>query len=324
MTDSDLSAAHREPPETSPKGSAPWTSGIRDWRLHLAYPALARLPCTLAWQGATRLGRWRPTEREQARAAVRNGYLSAFPHLARDLAQLERWTQGYIDLFARESMDVFCMSRINAHNAAEHIHITGTHLLEEARRDGQGVILVLNHYSRLIMLLIGLGLMGHRMSMLTMRIDTENPDLTPPMRTFLRAKVERLLGFIGGQWLSIGDNLRPMLEGLRAGETWIVLADVYMPQINDWRDFPFLGGSLRLSRGIERIAARTGARLIHGVTHEKRPSHLECELRPLPADPAEAMATVVRELEQDILATPWEWWQWNIFDYIWTPAPTSD
>lgn len=293
----------------------------RDWRIHHAYPLLARLPCPLAWRAATRLGRWHPTEREQARIAVKNGYLRAFPHLAQQPDLLEHWIQGYLDLFARETMDVYCMPRLHAKNVHDHIQISGTEHLDEAQRKGQGVILVLNHYSRLIMLLVGLGLLGYRQSMLTMRIDTENPELTPAMRAFLRTKVQRLLGFIGGQWLSLGDNLRPMVEGLRAGEIWIILADAHNPHISEWRDYPFLGGTLRLSRGIERIARKTGARLIHGVTHEHAPDRLACELRALPPDPAEAMTTLVQQLEHDVITTPWAWWHWNILDYIWTPAP---
>lgn len=289
-----------------------------DWRLELAYPALARLPCPLAWRAATRLGRWGSVERGQACTAVQNGYLKVFPQLAEDPQTLQRWTRGYLDLFARETMDVFCMHKLRADTVDRYIQLHGKEHLDQACGEGRGVILVLNHYSRLIMLLVRLGLLGVRMNMLTMRIDDGNPDLSPFMRRFLRTKVDRLLGFIGGEWLSVGDNLRPLYKSLRRGEIWIVLADAYMPQFGEWREFPFLGGRLRLSRGIERIAAKTGARMIYGITRETSPDTLACELRPLP--PQDALAMVVRELEKDVRAAPWEWWQWNILDYLWTPA----
>jgi KDO2-lipid IV(A) lauroyltransferase len=291
-----------------------------DWRLGLAYPLLAKLDCPLAWRSATWLGRWNAHERKQAIIAVQNGYLRAFPELAHDSQTLQAWTQRYLDLFARESMDVFCMPKLRAHNVDRYITLHGIELLKEAQREGQGIILVLNHYSRLIMLLVKLGLMGVRMNMLTMRVDEDNPELSPVMRQFLRAKVQNLLNHIGGEWLSIGDNLRPMLQGLKRGEIWIVLADAYMPHFDDWREYPFLGGQLRLSRGIERIAAKTGARMIYGVTHETDTKTLYCELRSLPTNPQDALASIAKELEKDVLAAPWEWWQWNILDYLWTPS----
>ena len=291
-----------------------------DWRLGLAYPLLAQLECSLAWRTATRLGRWNAHERKQAIVAVQNGYLRAFPELANDPLTLQTWTQRYLDLFARESMDVFCMPKLHADNVDHYITLHGIDLLHDAQREGQGLILVLNHYSRLIMLLVKLGLMGVRMNMLTMRVDNNNPELSPVMREFLHTKVQNLLKHIGGEWLSIGDNLRPILQGLKRSEIWIVLADAYMPHFDDWREYPFLGGQLRLSRGIERIAAKTGARLIYGVTHETSQAKLNCELRSLPTNPEDALASIVRELEKDILATPWEWWQWNILDYLWSPG----
>ncbi len=293
---------------------------LGEWRLALAYPALARLPLSLAWRSAARIGRWSGPERRNALIAVRAGLEKAFPGIGADAKRLRGWTRDYLDMFSHEAMDVFCMPRLNRENVGRYIHLRGMDHLEETRRGGLGVILVLNHYSRVIMILVRLGLLGVRMSMLTMRIDEGNPDLSPFMRAFLRTKVERLLGFMGGKCLTLGENLRPVYEGLRRGEIWIILSDAYMPQFGSWREFPFLGGILRLPGGIERIAARTGARLIYGVTHESGPDRLDCELRPLPPDPAEGLAAAVRELEKDVLASPGEWWQWNILDYIWRPA----
>lgn len=289
------------------------------WRLNLAYPTLSRLPCPLAWRTAAWMGNLGKVEYQQACTAVQNGFLAIFPELADDPRTLQTWTQHHLDMLAREFMDVFCMPRLQFSNIDRYIMLHGAELITEAKRESQGVILVLNHFSRLIMLLIRLGLMGIEMNILTMRID-DNPDLAPFMRHYLRTKVKRVLGFIRGQWLNVGDDLRPIYKGLQRGQIWIILADAYMPHFGDWRVFPFFGGQLRLPRGIERIASKTGARLIYGVTREVRPDLLACELRPLPTDPYEAMAGVVGELEKDIRATPWEWWQWNILDYLWTPT----
>ena len=261
-------------------------------------------------------------DRTQAQIAIKNGLLNAFPALEKKPQTLNDWTQRHLNMLARESMDAFCFPRINASNINQTIHLQGHDILTQTQRDGQGVILILNHYSRLILLLVKLGMMGTRINMLTMRIDHNNPELSPTMQRFLKMKVERLLGFIGGEWLSIGDNLRPIIEGLKRGEIWVVLADAYMPHFDDWREYPFLGGQLRISRGIERMATKTGARLIYGMTRETSPTNLVCELRALPSNVEDALSSAVKELEHDVLAAPWEWWQWNILDYLWTP-PTK-
>lgn len=288
------------------------------WRLGLAYPALCRLPFPLAMRAATLIGRWDRAGRANAQKAVQAGLLKAFPDLASDRARLEAWTKGYLELFAREAMDVFFISRLDRKNAERFIRLKGLRHLEEARAGGRGVILVLNHYSRVIMIPVRLGLLGVRMSMLTMRVDEKNPDLTPFMRSFLEQKIERLIKVMGGRSLALGSSLRPIYDGLSSGQIWIILSDAYMPQFGKWREFSFLGGRLRLPSGIERIAARTGARLVYGVTVEAGPALLECELRPLPERPEEALAAAVSDLEKDVLACPWQWWQWNILDYIWS------
>lgn len=286
-------------------------------RLGSAFPVLSHLPSGLAYAAATRVGLWSGQDLVNARTAVRNGYLSVWPEMANDSSLLDSWGRRYTDMLARETMDVFRMHRLDAGTIRSLIDVDDVSALAQAQQEGRGVILVMAHFSRLIMLLAALGMMGFRIGMLTMRVDSSNEALAPAMRRFLQMKIDRLRQVIRGNWICLGDNLRPMYTGLARGEVWVVLADAYMADFGEWREFPFLGGTLRLSGGIERIAARTGARMVYGAVNE-RGSRLVGDVRALPADPSAGLAAAVGELERDVRATPWQWWQWNILDYIWS------
>lgn len=293
-------------------------------RLRLEYllPWLARLPAPLAYRAAVALGLWGRGGRRNARLAVRQGLELAWPELAAQPARLARIEAAWLAMMARETLDVFRMPRLAAGGMADLVRIEDPAPLARARAPGSGVILVMAHYSRLIMLLSALGQIGFRLSMLTVPIDERNPDLPPAMRRYLETKVARLRGFIGGDWLSVGDHLKPLYAGLRRGEIWIVLLDAYMPSFGSWERYPFLGGEIRLSSGIARIAARSGARLVYAAVHEEG-YRLRGRLLELPAEPERALAAAVAELERDVRQRPDQWWQWNIFAHLWTPGQAA-
>lgn len=295
----------------------------RTIRLACSYPLLARLPRALAYRGATVLGSKDARLRADLRTALRNGFEQAYPELRDCPATLRRWTALHARMRAREVMDTFWLPRLERRTMAAMVDVQGLDQLQAAIAERQGVILVMAHYSRLIMLLAALGALGVRMSMLTMRIDESNPELVPAERRYLRAKVEALLAYIGGNWLSLGQSLRPLYAGLSRGEVWIVLLDAYTPEFGQWASYPFLGGQLSISRGIERILAKTGARAVYASVRERSATELEGRLLRLPSDPAAVPGRAVAELEADVVQAPWQWWQWNILDYIWTPQEAS-
>jgi len=293
----------------------------RDLRLDIAYPLLAHLGCRLAWRASAWLGAWPKPQQETMRTAMMQGLTTIKPEIANDPERIRQISDQHLAMYARETMDIFCLYQKPRAYIEKHIQLQGLEHLHHAQAQGRGVILVLNHYSRLNLLLIRLAHENIRLSMLTMAIDQRNPHIPPPLRRFLHTKVHRLLDIIQGEWLSLGDSLRPMYKSLKQGNIWVILADAYTPTLadDDAVEYPFMGGRLRVSRGIERIARATGARLVYGVTREQSPDQLIGELRPLPEDPAQAHAAVFTELERDIATSPWQWWQWNIAEHLWHP-----
>ncbi|MDD3609746.1 MAG: hypothetical protein PHI49_08325 [Halothiobacillaceae bacterium] len=291
------------------------------WRLGLAYPLLARLPDALAYPLAGRVGVWGPAER----AGIANAFLHGARRMLPDRApapgsrEEAQWRHRHLVLFAHEQLDACHLPALaQGGRKMELPRIEGLDALDSAREEGQGVILVMAHYGRFILLLAQLGLLGYRMSMLTMRIDSANPALSPRRRAFLSNKVAGLLGCIGGAWLSVGDNLRPMLEGLRQGETWIVLMDAYEgPSIGELPSYPFLGGQLHLPSGIPRLANRTGARLVYASVIEEADGTMGGRLVGLSGDAETAFEAAVAELALDVQTAPWAWWPWSLMDRAW-------
>lgn len=286
-----------------------------NWRRDLVYPLLAHLPASLAYPAAARLGIWSRAERKGALEAVCNGLARAGLEM-RDTVSGQDVAEAYLGMLARETLDVFRMSTWAGAELEAMIEVDGVELLEQARARGQGVILLLAHYGRLLLLMLALAHRGHPMGMVTMRIDRDNPDLDLALRKYFERKIQSVLTHIGGPWLMVGDSMRPLYDGLRRGGVWVVLMDAYIPGTPNMGEFPFLGGTLCIPRGVQRIAERCGARLVYGVTREDR-KPIRAELRDLGADPAQALARAVAELEHDVRAAPSQWWQWNILEYIW-------
>lgn len=287
----------------------------RDFRLRYAYPILSRLPLRLAYAVADLLGERDARDNNDLRIALGNGFASAWPDMAP--AAREALIREQALMLAREVMDAWLLPRLDRRALDEMVTLDNLVALDAARAEGKGVLLIMAHYSRLILMLAALGARGYGMGMLTMRIDEANPELLPSERRYLARKVSALRAMLRGGWVSLGDPMRPLYEGLRRGEIWIVLLDAYHPGFGRQVDYPFLDGVLSLPSGIDRIMAKTGARAVFASARERAPRELHGRIVRLPDDPDRAMPAAVAELEADVRAAPAQWWQWNILDYLW-------
>lgn len=297
-----------------------WALRCKWLRYHALFKPLGRLPPPLAYRGAARIGHYDRNHQRDAYNAIAAGLCKAFPTQTADRGVLDGWLKHYFAMMARETLDVFCMAQVDRDHDPGIVRLApGTlEALREAKRGGRGVIIAMAHYSRINMLLYGLALAGETLGMLTIAIDERNRDLDPVTRAYLHHKVGTLYRCIGGAWLTLADDLRGLYKVLSAGETMVILFDAFNPErAQSTLQAPFLGGMLTVTRGIERLAAKTGAAIVYGVAHE-RGWRIEAELRPLPAEPEAALRAAVVELERDVRAAPWSWWQWNILDAIWT------
>lgn len=291
-----------------------------DWRMQFGFPGLACLPGTLPWKLATRLGR----DPEPARRATENFLLMRFGQMFPESTDVQRqeWARAHMNMLALEMMDGTSLPRVGSANGPS-VEVTGWEHVQELSDRGKGFIIVLSHFDRLMTSLVAFARKGLVMNALTMPV-LDNPDLTAVQRRFITRKVNNLVGIIKGQYRSTSESLRPVHEGLLAGEVWIILADVWSPEFGRLRKHPFLGGEIRVPTGIERLAKSTGVPLVHAISYSEGATHLRVDVDRLPAEPQLAVDAVIQRLERDVRERPWAWWQWGVLDNMWQRTDSEE
>ena len=288
-----------------------------DRLLGLTTPSVARIPTTLPWWVAGRLGGGQTVDqRRQLLRWLENRFAQVFPHATG--AQHLQWAQAHLLMLAQEKVDAMAFDRLGR-SGGPSIAMLGDEHARVLAREGKGFILVLNHFDRLLTAPVALARHGIVTNVLTMPV-LENPDLGEAERRFLLKKIDGYTQVTGGRWHTTHQGLRPVHESLRAGQAWVILADAWRPEFGRLRRHRFLGGSLQLPTGIERLAQSTGVPLLHGITYTQRPSHLKVVVEPLPENPIEAIDRVIQRLDQDVQDRPWAWWHWGLWEQMWHPT----
>lgn len=291
-----------------------------DWRLDWAFPALGRLPTTLPWRLVHWLGCDAPAARHATEQFLQQRFSQVFPGAAEE--QCRQWARAHLDMVATEMLDAVALHRLGEPGGPS-ITIQGWEHVQALQQRRQGFILVLNHYDRLLTAVIALGRRGVRLNILTMPV-LDNPGLGEAQRGFLIRKIASTIAITGGQWRISSEPLRPVHEGLRKGQAWVILADAWSPEFTRMRDHAFLGGCLRLPTGIERLVQSTGAVLLHACTRSLAPDRMEVQVEALPSDPKTAIDQVIQRLDADVRERPWAWWHWGLWDQMWRPMPQEE
>lgn len=291
-----------------------------EWRMGYGFPALARLPGTLPWKLALRMGREPAAERRATEDFLVTRFGQVFPQATQE--QHRQWAAAHMDLVALEMMDAVALDRLGAPGGPA-LELAGWEHVQRLVDAGRGFIIVLNHFDRLMASLAALARQGVRMNAMTMPV-LDHPDLSAVQRRFLTRKMGLLAHVMGGRCYSATDSLREVHESLCAGQNWVILADVWRPGLGKLRAHPFLGGSISLPTGIERLARAARAPLIHAAAHTQGADRLSVVVDPLPEEPRAAMDAVVQRLNHDVQQRPWAWWQWGLWDLMWSPSAEGE
>lgn len=292
----------------------------RDWRLQWAFPALGRMPSTLPWHIAPRLGRDSAEARRATERFLQECFRKVFPE-ASDVER-QQWARAHMGMLAQEQLDATALHRMGA-RGGPHINVVGWEYALELQREGKGFILVLNHYDRLLTAPIALARQGVVLHTMTMPI-ADNLELGAVQRDFLMRKIGSYTQIVGGQWRTSDQGLRPVHDGLRSGQAWVILADAWRPEFGRLRSHEFLGGQLSLPTGIERLAKSTGASLLHGITRTVAPDRLEVSIEVLPEEPEQAINLAIQRLAEDVRERPWAWWHWGLLDQMWQSSSREE
>jgi len=292
----------------------------RPLSLDLLFPLIAKIPTRLPWHLAGRIGRESATERESLLRWLEELFARVFI----DSTAVERgqWAKAHLAMLAQEMVDAMAFHRLGRRGGPT-VDLQGADLAKSLANRGQGFILVLNHYDRLLTAAVALAKDGVSTNVLTMPV-LDNAELSAAQRRFLLRKIDGYTRATGGKWHTTSDGLRQVHESLRAGQGWVILADAWRPEFGRLRSHPFLGGSLHLPTGIERLAQSTGVPLLHAATYSERADRLRVVVELLPANPREAIDTVIQHLARDVAMRPWAWWQWGLWDQIWQRASKAE
>lgn len=292
-------------------------------RYYALYAPLAYFPRSLAYRLVDYLGDADCRRQATVASAIACNLRLAAAHLTdTDLETFIAIQQReYFRMMSRELLDIFCLLRLGPGHLGlgRPLELVGLEHLQEAEAGGRGVIIVMSHYGRPVMLSTALGLAGFTIGFLSQAVDERNTVLTSVDRRYLRFKCDRTVAQAGGRWITTMDDLRVLYKALREGETIIIMQDVCEPDLARRITVPFLGGILGIPPGILRLATNTGARLVYGSAHDQH-SGVRAEIRPLPICPQAAVMAAVGELEKDVRNAPWQWWQWAAFDSLWEPT----
>lgn len=284
-----------------------------DNRLRWVFPLLGRVPGTLPWHLAGWIGDVPRQQRHQLQAWLATLFAQVFPGAAHQ--DCWQWARAHAALLAQEKLDGMAFARLGR-RGGPRADIEGMELVRARATAGRGLILVLNHYDRPFAAPVFLARHGIQTHVLTMPV-RGNAELSAAHQQFLLRKLENYTGQTGGLWHTTDQSLRPLYESLRAGHTWVILADAWRPEFKRLRPHPFLGGQLQLPTGIERMAGALGTPLLHVSTYSDAPQRLRVRVRELPDDPRQAIDLVIQQLEHDVRQRPWAWLQWGLWHQMW-------
>lgn len=287
----------------------------RDFILDYMVPGMSRMPSTLPWWTAGKIGmRW--GQGAHLIQWLEGRFAQIFPRACR--RDHEEWARAHFLMLAQEKMDAMAFDRLGRHGGPS-IDLQGIEHVRNLAGSGRGFVLVLNHFDRLLTAPVALARQGIVTNVLTMPV-LDNPELCPSQRRFLLKKIARYIRETGGKWHTTADGMRAVHDSLRHGGVWVILADAWRPEFGRLREHPFLGGILSLPTGIERLAQSTGAPLLHAATYSQQPDRLQVVVEALPEDPRQAIDRVIQRLDHDVQARPWAWWHWGLWEQMWRPS----
>ncbi|TRZ67179.1 MAG: hypothetical protein D4S02_05615 [Rhodocyclaceae bacterium] len=291
-------------------------------RYFVLFPLASLLPLPLAYRLAGWLYRHDPVLRRPTREAVATALGKISPEVLPEVANSEQMPallDHYQTNLGHELLDVYYLPRLTSRNIDRWVDIDGLDLLAAPRPDGRGRILAMAHYGRPSLLFAALGAKGVKLHILTQVIDTRNPYLDRADRWFLRFKVWGNRQANPGEWLTIADNPRQLYQLLKDGDTVVILFDVPPNPGDATQAAPFLGRTLKIPQGLQRLAERTGAALCYGAVHDSG-WRARVTIEPLPEESVDAAVKgAISLLERDVRQNPAHWWQWICIDALLFP-----
>jgi KDO2-lipid IV(A) lauroyltransferase len=201
----------------------------------------------------------------------------------------------------------------------QRARVDGLAHLDRALAGGRGAILCAFHVASYSMVPFILAARGYGQTAL-MEATTDSADQ-------IRRRIEEL-GAAGYRYalnpVSLGYGVRTLARELERGGSVLLLFDPTVPEEREHVKIPFLGGTLRVPKGVAWLARRAGAPVLPVSLETGRRARYRLVIHPpvTAATPDEAtgtrevLAAVGAVLERDVLARPEAWLKWKDFHII--------
>jgi KDO2-lipid IV(A) lauroyltransferase len=194
------------------------------------------------------------------------------------------------------------------------VAINGHELLDQALGQGRGVILVTGHYGAVEFLPLTLALQGYPVTML-LRYKTRK----------LKESLTRRAENIDIDLVDVDEDKRVIftaLKALKANRILITECDEFGRWCEDrHKRVRFLGTSLRQDRSLGMLQKRSKAPAAMGLVHRNGNDRYQLNLHSLNVEPPNSRNPDISQqalsiLEQYIVATPHQWYQWKEADFL--------
>jgi len=209
--------------------------------------------------------------------------------------------------------DTFKYKYLNKNNLSNYIEYEGLDNFIDCYEAGNSIILYSGHFGRIIMPLIGLGVMGYKVGLMT-----ADPFTFPNNeKSFQIFKLNCLKKIMGGPFYTNNSYLKSIFTYLNSDDpnVFAMIIDVFGNSNDKSRtNIKFLNHSVDLPSGICRIAKKTHSFVIPYFSFEDN-SKVKCMiLEPIKLDNIDdnkALELLLQPLEKNIIKQPDHWWNWH-------------
>lgn len=207
---------------------------------------------------------------------------------------------------SREEVDCWRLHRLN-YDRVPH-HIEGLEGLQQAQREGRGVVLLTAHFDSLYIGLVLLAHAGVRVNLMGTRI-TSDPRVPPAITRHYDHKIDTLNRLLApGRVVRFEDGMRFFVRALQQGEAVVIACDGVGTASERPNAVRFLGEHRLMASGPKFLAQQTRALVALYSCHEDRHGLFRISVSEPLALEDDGMQRAYDVLEQRLLAMPWRWW----------------